>query len=250
MSIFEQRTLTCPHCGARAEHAVAVSVNGGRSPQYRQQILDGSFQVMTCATCGEKADADGPFIYIDLRAKQWIGCFPRAWEAAWRSYENEPLDSWRRSMVDHAPSNVRRMADGFRVRAVFGLPALREKLLCFVHDIDDRVLEALKLDLLRSHPALVMNPDARPLLVEAGDATLVLIAHVPPSPAAADSAGLGAAPASRAAWRDVRITMPRAELDRIRADASAWASVLVEVAGGPYVDLGRIMLTGTARLTA
>jgi hypothetical protein len=248
MSIFEQRTLTCPHCGAQAEHTVAVSVNGGRAPQYRQQILDGSFQVMTCATCGKKAEADGPFIYIDLRAKQWIGCFPRAWEPAWRSYENEPLDSWRRSMVDHAPSNVRRMSDGFRVRAVFGLPALREKLLCFVHDIDDRVLEALKLDLLRGHPALVMHPDARPLLVEVGDASLVLIAHAPPAPAAAD----GAAPAARpgAAGRDVRITVSRAELDRIRADASAWTSVLAEVGGGPYVDLGRIMLSGTAPPTA
>lgn len=244
MSIFEQRTLTCPHCGTQAEHTVAVSVNGGRSPQYRQQILEGSFQVMTCATCGEKADADGPFIYIDLRARQWIGCFPRAWEPAWRSYENEPMDSWRRSMVDHAPANVRRMSDGFRVRAVFGLPALREKLLCFVHDIDDRVLEALKLDLLRSHPALAMHPAARPLLVEVGGATLVLIAQVPP--ASPDSASGDAG----AAWRDVRITAPRAELDRIRADAPAWAGVLVEVARGPYVDLGRIMLSGTARLSA
>jgi hypothetical protein len=186
MSIFEQRTLTCPHCAAQAEHTVAVSVNGGHAPQYRQQILEGSFQVITCATCGEKAEADGSFIYIDLRAKQWIGCFPRAREPAWRSYENEPLDSWRRSMIDHAPSNVRRRSDGFHVRAVFGLPALREKLLCFVHDIDDRVLEALKLDLMRGHPALVMHPDARPLLGDVGDASLVLLAHVPPSPAVAD----------------------------------------------------------------
>lgn len=263
MSIFEQRTLTCPHCGAAAEHSVAVSINGGRAPQYRQQILDGTFQVITCPSCGEKADADGPFIYVDLQARHWIGCYPRAWEPGWRDYENEPLDSWRRSMVDHAPAQVRRMADGFRVRAVFGLPALREKLLCFVHDIDDRVLEALKLDLMRGRPALAMHPAARPLLIEVGDATLALIARVPPSPAEgawlgaspapgakSDTASTGASSGARAAWRDLRITVPRAELDRVRADAPAWAAVLAEVAGGPYVDLGRIMLSGTARPAA
>jgi hypothetical protein len=226
MSIFEQRTLTCPHCGAQAEHSVAVSINGGRAPQYRQQILDGSFQVITCPACGEKADADGPFIYFDLHARHWIGCYPRAWEPAWRSYENEPLDSWPRSMVDHAPSSVRRMADGFRVRAVFGLPALREKLLCFVHDIDDRVLEAPKLELMRSHAALAMHPAARPLLLEVRDASLALIARVPPAPAGAGDAAPDAAPDQRAAWRDLRITAPRAELERIRSDASAWAALL------------------------
>ncbi len=75
----------------------------------------------------------------------------------------------------------------------------------------------------------------------------MLIAHVPPSPVAADSASSGATPGSRATWRDVRIAVPRAELGRISGDASAWASVLIEVAGGAYVDLGRIMLSGTAR---
>jgi hypothetical protein len=74
--------------------------------------------------------------------------------------------------------------------------------------------------------------------------------HAPPSSTAADSAAQAAAPDARAAWRDVRITVARAEFDRIPADASAWASVLVEVGGGPYVDLGRIMLSGTARPAA
>lgn len=245
MSIFEPRTLTCPHCGVDAEHAVAVSINGGRSPQYRQQILDGSFQVIACPTCGKKTEADGPFIYIDLRDKIWIGCFPRAWEPAWRSFENEPLDSWRRSMIDHAPSNVRRMADGFRVRAVFGLPALREKLLCLQHGIDDRLLEALKLDLLRRHEALAMHPAARPLLIDVDGAALAMVSLLPPPES--DGASLGAALGFQATWRNVRFSVPRGELDRIRDDAAAWSAAIVQVSGGPYVDLGRMMLSGTAR---
>jgi hypothetical protein len=242
MSVFRERSVTCPGCGTATERSVAISVNGERSAQHRAEILAGTFQVFECPSCHQAAQADGPLLYVELAARRWIGCFPRAWETSWRHLENEPLDNWRRTMIDHAPASVRKMSDGFVVRAVFGLPALREKILCLDHGCDDRLLEVLKLDLMRTSGELLVHPDARPLLIDASDDALLFVAGKPAGQSALEF-GIGAR------WvDDVRFSVPRSRLVQIGHESSRWADALRRLSGGPYVDLGRIMLEGTAEL--
>lgn len=50
-------------------------------------------------------------------------------------------------------------------------------------------------------------------------------------------------------WVDgVRFAVPRSRLVEIGRESSRWADALRRLAGGPYVDLGRIMIEGTADL--
>jgi len=205
-----------------------MSLDGerARTEGQRQALLDGSFQRMTCAACGATFRADGPLIYIDFDAKLWLGVFPTPWEAAWWDHEDEPRGAFERYMVEQCPPLVRSWAPGFAVRAVFGLDQLREKLVAHDAGIDDRVLEAYKLDLLRGLGPYELAPSARPRLREAtaGDAVF----HVPR--AALD------APDRRAVVR-----VGRAEIDRVAAAREAdWAATIQAVSSGPYVDLGRI----------
>lgn len=226
MSVYEERVLTCPHCRHAEIRKVAVSLDGAGAAQERQEILEDTFQRFACAACGQRFRADGPLIYIDFDAKLWLGVFPAPWEAAWWDHEDEPRRAFERYMIEDCPPLVRAWAPGFAVRAVFGLDRLREKLVAHAAGIDDRVLEAYKLELLRGMGEHELEPRARPTLREAtAEAALF---HVPrPEP---DEPG-----------RLAKVRVARAEIDRIAAaQDGAWASTIAAVSEGPYLDLGRL----------
>lgn len=224
MSVFRDCELSCPRCGETHVASLAVSVNGERSRHLRDAILAGAFQQIPCPACGAVTPADGPLLYVEMGARRFIGCQPRGWEGAWRELEGEALDTWRRTFIDHAPETVRRMSAGFVVRTVFGLHALREKLVCFDAGIDDRLVEVLKLDLMRTPGGpLVMSPAGRPTLIEADGERLVF---------AVAGAGVSA--------------VPRARYDAIADGKGAWADAIRRVSSGPYVDVGRLLIAGTA----
>lgn len=230
MSIYEKRTLTCPHCGHQVEKSVAVSLNAARARVQRQEILDGTFQRFECETCHERFRADGPLIYIDFDQKVWIGVFPAPWESAWWKHEQEPALSFQRNIEENSPPMVKEWAPGFVIRAVFGLEGLREKLVAHAAGIDDRVLEAYKLDLLRGMGPYELSGRARPRLrkVEGGE----LFFHVP-------------RPEPGNPGRVAMVRVAAAELARIEANRAAWAQTLDTLSEGPYVDLGRIFIPVT-----
>ena len=236
MSVYQDRVLTCPHCGHQEARKVAMSIDAERGARERAAILDGTFQRMACGACGGAFRADGPLIYLDFDAKLWLGVLPAPWESAWWEHEDEPRDAFERQMIENCPPLVRSWAPGFVVRAMFGLEQLREKLLAHGAGIDDRVLEAYKLDLLRGLGPYDLNPRARPRLREA-DAESVLFDVPRPTPAEPG--------------RIAKIRVARAEIDRVAAARGAeWASTIAAVSAGPYVDLGRIFAPRPASAAA
>src|SRR5262249_6799144 len=154
MSTFAPEEVPCPRCGDRVTRTVATSINGARMADLKRALIEDTFQLFECAVCKSPYHVDSPFIYVDLEARQLVAQYPRAWAHSWKTLEAEPLHTWRSTLVDHAPRIVRAESDGYKVRAVFGLAALRDKLLCFESGLDDGVLEALKLDLMRGVPGM------------------------------------------------------------------------------------------------
>lgn len=223
MSVFRECRLSCAFCGAEQVVSLAVSVDGERSRPLRDAIVAGRFQGIECGVCGRVTVADGPFLYVEMEARRFIGCQPRAWEASWRELEGEVLDTWRRTFIDHAPETVRRMSAGFVVRTVFGLHALREKLLCFDAGLDDRLVEVLKLDVMRTPDGpLVMTASARPVLVGVEASRLVF----------ETAAGM--------------LAVGRDRYDGIAEGRGAWGDAIRRVSAGSYVDVGRLLIAGTA----
>jgi hypothetical protein len=231
MSIYENRTLTCPHCGNETVASVAVSLNAARARVQRQAIMDGTFQRFDCEACHQRFRADGPLIYIDFDQKLWIGVFPAPSESTWWKLEQEPALAFQRNIEENSPEMVKEWGPGFSIRAVFGLENLREKLVAHAAGIDDRVLEAYKLDLLRGMGPYELSGRARPRLrkVEGGE----LFFHVPrPEPETPN--------------RVAMVRVPRAELDQIDTNREEWTKVMAALSEGPYVDLGRIFIPVTA----
>lgn len=224
--------LVCPACGARNIETVALSLHGPRVPAVVEAIKAGTFQCFSCAGCGAAYRADGPVIYVDFEHKRWIGAFPAAMEASWARLEQQPIDSFRRSLIDLAPAFLRNEADGFTVRSVFGLEALAEKILLLEAGLDDRAVEAAKLaTVLRA--GAVLAPGHRPRVVRADAASVTFV--------------LWSTPASGGPAEQGQATVGIDELGRIAVDPG-WAGLLAELGTGPYVDLGRLLLDGRVPL--
>ena len=230
MSKFELRKKTCPQCGAVAEREVAVSINGGRFPRDRALIIEEKFQAFRCAACGRTSLVEDPFMYTDFQRKDWIGVFPTAWELEWSKHERAPADAFALNMKGAAASpTARELAAGFRVRAVFGLGALREKLLCTDSGIDDLVLEVLKLELMRTTPPLTLHPGGRPRLAAADEDTLRF--HAPSQQPSGE-------------WTAGELAVPRAAYDRIARDPSRHEAAMRPLRDAVYLDVGRILIEG------
>jgi hypothetical protein len=195
-------------------------------PEVVESIIDGSFHRFTCPACGSVYRADGPLIYTDFERKHWIGEFPLDWETSWALLEHQPLDSFRRAMIDFAPAFVRAESSGFVVRTVFGLGALAEKIALLEAGLDDRVIEYLKLVVLLRLGA-TLHPTARPRFVRSDERGVHLLM----------------APTTEG----VVTLVDHETVEEITSDP-VWGSSLRDLATGPYVDIGRLMLDGRSGL--
>ena len=225
MSTFVQVDVTCDRCGATSQRVVATSINATRTPEWRQVILDGSFQRSECPACAAVATPLVPFPYIDFDRKQYLGVFPPQDEARWWEVEREPHAAYVRNLGDLAPPVARPLGAGFEVRTVFGLGALREKIVVLSSGLDDAVLEALKLRLLLARPELDASLDGRPRLVEVAGGTLGFEVAVPSSEEEHDL---------------YRLEVPSADYDDVARD-QALRPVVQALRAGPYRDCGRLL---------
>jgi len=203
------------------------SVNVDRAPDLRDRILDGSFQRAECPSCGTAFRPEPELIYIDRGRGQYIGVWPASTRAEWAERAAQTRATFDASFGAQAPPAARQLGAAFTVRAVFGWPALIEKLLARDAGIDDRTLEAAKLVVMRSGEATPL-PGARELRLVAlqeGDPVLAWL-----GPTTADDE----APAS--------MRVPRALLDEIEHAPAQWKALRDSVGEGDVVDFQREML--------
>lgn len=224
MSTFADRRVPCRQCDHEMQGLVATSINVTRTPAWRTAILDGSFQRWTCPACAAVTVPLEPFPYIDFDRRQLIGVFPTAVATRWWDVEGEVAGAHLRNLGADGPEVARPIGEGMDLRAVFGLAALREKLVLFDAGLDDAVLEALKLRLLLAADGL--GPDDRLRLVEVDGAELVF--DVPRS-------------SGEAAALMGRLVVDRSEYDGVASDPHLRDSVIAGLASGEYRDVGRLL---------
>ena len=216
MSTFVQETFACPQCGGEQTASVAKGLNAERTPEAIEQILEGTFQRLECP-CGATFHAESPFILVDFPGHVWFGVYPLVDEPRWAKLEGEAHEAWRRNVAVHAPKFIRDDADAFVVRSVFGLDALREKLLCAYENLDDVLLEAFKITLMTSGAAGGLGPEWRPRLLRAGFTTLEF--------------GLESGEV---------LQVPTAALTGL--DPADYTALRAQLTEGSWVDVGRLMV--------
>jgi hypothetical protein len=221
MSLIRTNQLVCPGCGAAIEFPVAFSVNADRR---RDEILDGTFQTEECPGCGKSMRLAPEMTYLDVGRGQWILVRPAGNLREWAAFEDAARKLFADSYGPQAARAAQELGSRLSVRVVFGWPALREKLVCREHDLDDVELELLKLAILRSAGGPLDDKTELRLLQVAGD-KLVL------------------------GWIDAdtevvaeTLEVPAAAYREVAADARGWAEARKQIRSGPYADLDRMLV--------
>lgn len=228
MSIFTDHSLPCPGCNTPVEYEVVQSVNVDRRPDLRVSILDGTFQLKECASCGTTFRVEPEFIYMDQARRQYVGVWPASKRGEWQEWAARTRATFDDALGLNAPGAARKIGEKLEVRAVFGWPALVEKLLARQAGIDDRTLESAKLAVLRAQEETPApgRLELRMVAEEDGDPVL---AWIGPKDADEDAP----APMMR---------VPRQLLDDIEAEPTKWKALRDLVSEGDVVDFQRGLL--------
>lgn len=225
MSIFNTTEIPCPDCGTAVSFELVHSVNADRRPDLRQAILDRTFQRETCPACGHSFRVEPEFTYLNLQRGQYIAVWPLARMAQWRELEARSQAAFDKSFGKGAPPEAQALGRKLAPRAVFGWAALNEKLIAVDAGIDDRTLELVKADVIRSLDEVPVGHDRELRLVQVG----------------ADELNLGWVTTAGDELLEV-LSVPRALLAEIEAEPEPWAELREDVVGPMFVDLQRSLL--------
>jgi len=223
MSITVPHDLRC-RCGETLHVQLVASLNAGRHPALRQQVLDRQLHIFECHYCGIRTLVEHAFGYIDFERRQLIGVYPlRELERA-RACAEEVMAIYGQRLRDEAPLMFRARARDFLVRVCFGYEDLREKLVADDAGLSDLVLEALKCELiagdarLRAAAIVTLRLDA---ITADGDLAFLGDWMVPPP-------------------QVLRIVVARADYDAVAARRATLLDELPGLASGPHVSLLRL----------
>jgi CpXC protein len=221
--VFVTMQAQCPECEAAWEIEVVGSVNADRAPELRDAVLDGSFQEQICDKCGLGFRLPPRLTYVDFGRGQWFVAHPGDEVSRWPDHEAMADEMFESTFATGAPPAVREMAAGVRRRVVFGWPALREKLLCQEHDLDDVSMELFKTAVLRYVPGAPFS-DATELRFDGlDDGALVLTWFV-----------------AGTEQRLSRLVVPRAAFGAFEREPG-WGALRATFDNAAFVDMERLM---------
>jgi hypothetical protein len=225
MSRFHTQTFPCPKCQEPVEFGLAASVNADRRPDFRAAILDRSFQRGTCPNCSHSFRVEPELTYMDAGRKQWILVKAAQDVADWITLEKTALDVFDLAYGPRAGAFARELGRDLQARITFGWAALREKVLCCEHGLDDVTLEQMKL-------SLTAGLDSSPI----GDGVELRLDKVEGDRLLMDWI--------QASWeRPVEtLEVPRALYDEIAADMEGWKDARADLTAGPFVDFQRLLI--------
>jgi len=154
MSLFHPVNLVCPQCDAPVVMMAVGSVNADRRPDLREDILTDLFQDIECPSCQEKFRLQPQFNYLDVGRGQWIAAMQAGQMRDHLTVEDEVETLFSESYGANAPAAAQEVGNDLVVRVTFGWPAVREKLLIREYELDDVIVEMMKMHILRSVPSV------------------------------------------------------------------------------------------------
>jgi hypothetical protein len=230
MSRFHEETVSCPACGKQSTQSIATSLAISTKTVFKEAILAGEFQKFSCSDCKQEYYVDDPFMYIDFGKKLMIAQFPKSWNSQWQEHETIVRHNFDNYLSGkYAAPSARKLSEGFRLRTVFGLEALAEKISCMESEIDDHLLSILKLQLIQSIDEIPFHPEFIPLFKGIQEDELVFLCPVVNSEGKTE--------------REI-FTLPfPLALDEVNEKKELYEPLLETFRDATYIDLGRIFFS-------
>lgn len=227
MSLFHSAEVSCDSCGHTQAIQWAGSVNADRRPDLRAAILDGTFQAVECENCGASLRVPPQLSYMDMGRREWILVEDYDGLAQWQEREVNAQKVFDDLFGPGAPKAAQGLAEGVKVRLVFGWPALREKLRLTELGLDDELVELTKLAVIRGAQEVplsgrqtlrVVDADGEEIEVDViDDETEVTVATA---------------------------RLPRGLYTDVEGNLPAWQALRDQWAGAPFIDTARLFIEG------
>jgi hypothetical protein len=226
MSQFAHTTVVCPGCGQPVAFEAVNSVNADRAPALRAEIVAGTFQRMRCTACAAEFRLEPSFNYVEHGRALWIVVRPATRVTAWPDEEAAAAQLFEQVYGAGGSPYLRQLGATLRRRLVFGWAALREKLVCDDHGLDDLTLELCKAAVLGVSASAPVGLGAELRLVGV-EADVLHLAWQ-----RSDDEEIG---------ESLRVRRPA--YDEIAADADGeWAALRAQIGAGAFVDLYRLLV--------
>jgi CpXC protein len=231
MSLFSTIETECPSCDVTSQHELVFSVNADRRPELRAEILDRTFQRLTCPACGDLFRIQPQFTYVHSGGHQFLTVWPSTDLDRWAEQEARSEKAFNRLWGSEADPVAAVIGSELVCRVVFGWEAAHEKVLAAELGVNDVTLELAKLALIRNDPDLLSDPATTLRLLGFED----------------DSMVLGMFDTESEHVTEV-ITVPRTLLDEIEADAESWEPLREQLSASTFVDMLRLIVEPKVRL--
>lgn len=229
MSVFVPGRARCS-CGEEIPISLADSLHVSGRPDLRAAIFEETLHRFTCPACGTGMRVEKLLAYTDFERRHWITVFPEQDIRFWSALSAQAEQSFHQVMEVNAPELVRAWSPSFTRRVVFGLGALREKLIVFDAGLDDRYLELLKLMLVRDL-GLTLSPNMYLRLHGVLEDQLLYHAE-PPSPN------------EGSVRRELYVR--REVYEKMKSEPASWQDVFPELFASPVVDFRLAMIAPAA----
>lgn len=131
--------MECPKCGKKQKFEVHDSINVTLDPDLSDKLLDGSIFNIKCDSCGYEESTLYPILYNNMEKKYMIQLCPP-----------EEVDHYKEmfNVGNEMMAKQFSISDDYKYRIVSNLNDLLEKIFIFNEDLDDRIIELMKLDVL------------------------------------------------------------------------------------------------------
>lgn len=133
MSMERKEAITCPKCGKESEFTIWSSLNGDIDPEAKHTLMNGTLFAFECSHCGYKTNVCYPILYHDMAHSVMI------------YFVDEASVEQTKAMFSEIDEKPEMISAGYRRRIVTNQNSLREKAIIFDNELDDRVIEVIKL---------------------------------------------------------------------------------------------------------
>jgi len=137
--------FTCPECQHTGQTDVYQSVNVTEEPEFKDKVLNFDLFLFSCPQCGAKLDRTNPMLYHDMKRKLMIQLHPLSDQPLWWKLVEHDKAAFDRGMSQLEGNEA---VENTIFRSCFGPLELREKILIFDKDQDDRIVELMKIRFL------------------------------------------------------------------------------------------------------
>lgn len=136
MSKFSYSQVTCPKCNKIQKVKVWDSINVNLDAEQKENIMSGKLFQFICDECGFTTRVEYPCLYHDMDKNLMIYCIPNF------SGDTKILDKMLNKLKSDSLENSMK---NYEFRVVKDTNKLAEKIKIFDEELDDRVIEIIKI---------------------------------------------------------------------------------------------------------